>query len=118
MLRWKVLPLFSLPRKIGQYEEIEMTAHIGPYGPYVKWNKKFISIPKELSPYTIKELEAIELVKAKIEADKNRIIKTFDDGTQILNGRYGPYIKKGKKNIKIPKGKKPEELTLEEINEL
>ena len=71
----------------------------------MKWNKKFISIPKELSPYTIKELEAIELVKAKIEADKNRIIKTFDDGTQILNGRYGPYIKKGKRTLKFLKGK-------------
>ncbi len=114
----EVLPLFNLPRDVGVFEELPMSAHIGPYGPYIKWNKKFVSIPKEMSPFTIKEVEAIKLVKDKIEADKNRIIKTFDDGTQILKGRYGPYIKKGKKNIKIPKGKKPEELTLEEIKEL
>ena len=59
------------------------------------------------------------MIKAKKEADANKIIKTFPDSDiQILNGRYGPYINEGKVNARIPKGKEPSELTLDECKEL
>jgi DNA topoisomerase-1 len=63
---------------------------------------------------------ATELILAKREEEKNRIIREFDEqpGLQVLNGRYGPYISFNKKNYKIPKGKKPDELTLEDCNEI
>jgi DNA topoisomerase-1 len=79
-------------------------------------DKKFVSIPKGEDPYTISPERAIELIEAKRVTDANRTIKLFDTNPdiQILNGRFGPYIKAGKKNVKIPKGKEPTELTLEE----
>jgi DNA topoisomerase-1 len=77
---------------------------------------KFVSIPKGEDPYSITFDRAIELIQAKRESDANKTIKLFDTNPdiQILNGRFGPYIKAGKKNVKIPKGKEPVELTLEE----
>lgn len=79
-------------------------------------DKKFVSIPKGEDPYTITPNRAVELIHAKREADANRLIKSFPENAeiQVLNGRFGPYIKAGKKNVKIPKGKLPEELTLQE----
>ncbi|MFZ9505101.1 MAG: topoisomerase C-terminal repeat-containing protein, partial [Cyclobacteriaceae bacterium] len=83
-------------------------------------DKKFVSIPKGEDPYTITFERAVELIQTKRETDANRTIKTFEgnDEIQVLNGRFGPYIKAGKKNVKIPKGKEPKELTLEECLEL
>jgi DNA topoisomerase-1 len=95
-----------------------MTINIGRFGPYVLHDKKFVSIPKGEDPYTITSQRAVELIQAKREADANRLIKSFaSEGNteiEILNGRFGPYIKAGKKNVKIPKGKEPKDLTLEE----
>ena len=110
------LELFKLPRQVGEFEGSPVVVNIGRFGPYVLHDKKFVSIPKEEDPYIISAERAIELIKTKREADKNRIIKLFDDNPeiQILNGRFGAYIKAGKKNVKIPKGKEPSELTLEE----
>ncbi|MTI21023.1 type I DNA topoisomerase [Fulvivirga sp. RKSG066] len=114
------LELFKLPREIGVFEDKPMQAAIGRFGPYVKHDGKFVSIPKDDDPYTIESDRAIELIKAKREADANKHIKSFEENSdvQVLNGRYGPYIKVGRKNVKIPKDKKPEELTLEECLEL
>jgi DNA topoisomerase-1 len=116
----EALELFKLPRDIGEYEGEVMTAAIGRFGPYVRHNGKFYSLGKEDDPFTLGEDRAIEIIEAKREADKNKYIKVFDSDpeVQVLNGRYGPYIKVGKKNVKIPKDKKPEELTLEECLEL
>ena len=110
------LELLKMPRDLGQFEEKPVVINIGRFGPYVLHDKKFISIPKGEDPYTIKPERAIELIHAKRESDANRLIKAFEgnDEIQVLNGRFGPYIKAGKKNVKIPKGKLPEELTLEE----
>jgi DNA topoisomerase-1 len=109
------LELMKMPRKLGDFEGHEITVAIGRFGPYVLHDKKFVSIPKDDDPYTITQERTIELIQNKRVADANKTIKVFE-GTdiQILNGRFGPYIKAGKKNVKIPKGKKPEELTLEE----
>ena len=114
------LDLFKLPREVGEFEGEPIVAAIGRYGPYVRHNGKFTSLGKEDDPYTIGEERAIELIKAKRIADANKYIKVFDENPdiQVLNGRFGPYIKAGKKNVKIPKDKKPEDLTLEECVEL
>lgn len=110
------LELFKLPREAGEFEGMPLTINIGRFGPYVLHDKKFVSIPKTDDPYTITGDRAIELVVAKREADAKKTIKEFDENSdiKILNGRYGPYIKAGKKNVKIPKDKEPAELTLEE----
>ena len=114
------LELLKLPREVGEFEQKPVVINIGRFGPYVLHDKKFVSIPKGEDPYEISSERAIELIKAKREADENKIIKLFDVNPeiQILNGRYGAYIKAGKKNVKIPKGKEPSELTLEECVEL
>lgn len=112
------LELMKMPRDMGLFEDKQMTINIGRFGPYVLHDKKFVSIPKGEDPYSINAQRAIELIQAKREADANRLIKSFaSEGNteiEILNGRFGPYIKAGKKNVKIPKGKEPKDLTLEE----
>ena len=110
------MELFKLPRDLGQFEEKPVVVNIGRFGPYVVHDKKFVSIPKGEDPYTITYERAVELIQQKREADANKTIKLFAENPdiQILNGRYGPYIKAGKKNVKVPKGKEPAELTLEE----
>ncbi|MFZ1806725.1 MAG: type I DNA topoisomerase [Cyclobacteriaceae bacterium] len=112
--------LLKLPRQMGEFEELNVVVNIGRFGPYVLHNKKFVSIPKEEDPYTITYERAVELIKEKRIADANKIIKLFDENPdiQILNGRWGPYIKAGKKNVKIPKDKEPADLTLEECVDL
>lgn len=112
----EALDLFRLPREVGEFEGKPLTVNIGRFGPYILHDKKFVSIPKTDDPYTITADRAIELVVAKREADARKTIKEFDENPdiKILNGRFGPYIKAGKKNIKIPKDKVPADLTLEE----
>ncbi len=116
----EALELFKLPREVGTFEDEVMIAAIGKFGPYVKHQNKFVSIPKDEDPLSITESRAIDLIKEKRKLDAERYIKTFPENEDImvLNGRYGPYIKAGKKNVKIPKDKVPEELTLEECLEL
>ncbi|HEX6891841.1 MAG TPA: topoisomerase C-terminal repeat-containing protein, partial [Chryseolinea sp.] len=98
------------------FEEKPVVVSIGRFGPYVLHDKKFVSIPKDHDPYTIAFEKAVELIQAKRIADANRLIKAFPENPdiQILNGRFGPYIKAGKKNVKIPKDREPASLTLEE----
>jgi DNA topoisomerase-1 len=110
------MELFKMPRDLGQFEEKPVVVNIGRFGPYVLHDKKFVSIPKDNDPYAIELEKAIELIENKRVSDANKLIKAFEgnDDIQVLNGRFGPYIKAGKKNVKIPKGKDPKELTLEE----
>jgi DNA topoisomerase-1 len=110
------MELFKMPRDLGQFEEKSVVVNIGRFGPYVLHDKKFVSIPKDNDPYAIELDKAIELIENKRVSDANKLIKAFEgnDDIQVLNGRFGPYIKAGKKNVKIPKGKEPKDLTLEE----
>ncbi|HZB13295.1 MAG TPA: topoisomerase C-terminal repeat-containing protein, partial [Chryseolinea sp.] len=110
------MELFKMPRDLGLFEDKPIVVNIGRFGPYVLHDKKFVSIPKDIDPYGITNEKAIELIQAKRISDANRTIKLFDENPdiQILNGRFGPYIKAGKKNVKIPKGREPKELTLQE----
>jgi DNA topoisomerase-1 len=114
------LQLFRLPRDIGAYEDEEMVIGVGKYGPYVRHKSKFYSLDKTDDPYTIKPERAIEIIQEKRTQEENRNIKQFDEepGLLVLNGRYGPYISFKKKNYRIPKSRKPEELTLEECREI
>ncbi len=116
----EALELFDLPRNLGEFEGTVVQANVGRYGPYVRHNNKFVSLKKEQDPHTIELEEAIELILEKREQDANKYIKTFDENPEVfvLNGRYGPYIKFGKKNLKIPKDMVPEELTMEQIKEI
>lgn len=110
------MELFKMPRDLGAFEEKPVVVNIGRFGPYVLHDKKFVSIPKDTDPYAIELDRAVELIENKRVSDANKLIKAFEgnDDIQVLNGRFGPYIKAGKKNVKIPKGKDPKELTLEE----
>lgn len=112
----EALDLFKLPRTLGEFEDQTVAAAIGRFGPYVRHGKLFVSLKKDEGddPMTITLDRAIELIKAKKEADAKARIAEFDDGNiLVLIGRYGPYIKSGKKNYKIPKDVEPEKLTLE-----
>jgi DNA topoisomerase-1 len=116
----EALDLFKLPRELGEYEGELVTANIGRFGPYVRHKNLFASIPREDDPFTVELDRAIELIEAKKKADAEKYIKVFDENpdVQVLKGRWGPYIKVGRKNVKIPKDKEPEALTLEECLEL
>lgn len=116
----EALDLFKLPRVVGEFEGKEMVAAIGRFGPYIRHDGKFVSLGKEDDPHSVSADRAIELIEAKRKADAEKFIKTFPENPdiQVLNGRFGPYIKAGKKNVKIPKGTEPASLTLEQCLEL
>jgi DNA topoisomerase-1 len=111
----EAMDLFKLPRALGETPEgEEVSASIGRFGPYVRYGGKFASL-KEDDPYTIDLERALEVIAEKKLADANRLIQDFpEQGIQVLNGRYGPYVTNGKKNAKIPKDREPNSLTLKE----
>lgn len=114
------LELFKLPKKVGIFEDKEMTVAIGKFGPYIRHNSAFYSLPKGIDPLDVTEEGAIEIIQDKRKKDAEKVIKTFaEDATvKVLNGRFGPYIEFGKQNVKIPKGKDPQSLTYDECKEL
>ena len=116
----EALELFRLPRELGVSEEGEkISVNIGRYGPYVRYDNKFASLGEGDDPYTVDLQRALELVREKKSMDARKNIKVFEkEGISILNGRYGPYITDGKKNVKTPKDKEPVDLTLEECQSL
>lgn len=107
--------LFQLPRHLGETPEGEkVTVAIGRFGPYVKYDSKYASI-KEDDPYTITLERALEIVEEKKEADRNKVVKVFDEDPeiQIHNGRWGPYLTNGSKNAKLTKEQKEAPLEIE-----
>ena len=114
------LELFKLPRTLGEFEELTVKANVGRFGPYIQHGKIFASIPKEESPMDITFDRAVEIILLKREADANKIIKLFSEDAdyQLLNGRWGAYLKVGKNNYKLPKGTEAEKLTFEECKEI
>ncbi len=111
----EALELFSLPRDLGELDGDRLVVGLGKFGPYLRNNGKFTSLPKGEDPYTIGYERAVELVKAheKEVATANQPVKTFAEDAEMLikNGRYGVYIAYKGKNYRIPKGRKAEELT-------
>ena len=118
----EALDLFTLPRTVGEFEEKEVVIGIGRFGPYVRHDGKFVSLGKTDDPYTIELDRAVSLIRDKREKDAKakEPIRTYpeDDGLQVLNGRYGPYIAWQGKNYRIPKGYVPADLTLEQCREI
>ena len=122
----EALKLFELPRTVGKYEGEDVIAAIGRFGPYIKYGKSFVSIPKNLTPQGITLEEATALIDAKREEEANRLIKTFPEipGLEVLNGRYGPYMAykpEGAKkavNYKIPKTTDAASLSADEAKKL
>ncbi len=112
----QVLPLFDLPRTLGQIDGEDVTADNGRFGPYVKKGKLYVSL-KEVSPLDVTLAQAKSLIADEEEKRKQRVIHDFGE-IQVLRGMYGPYIKKGKVNAKIPKDVEPESLTIEQCEEI
>ena len=116
----EALDLFKLPRLVGEVEGESIVAAAGRFGPYLKFMGKFFSLPAGENPLEVTMERSKEIIEAKLLADANRVIKTFDENKecQILNGRWGPYVGFGDRNLKIPKGEDPAALTYARVLEL
>lgn len=117
----EALKLFDLPRTVGEYEGKVMVAAVGRFGPFIRHDGKFVSIPKDLNPLTITAGEAIALIEGKRVKDEQRFIKKFEEDPEmeILKGRFGPYISYQKANYRIPKMvTDPTILTLEDCKKI
>ena len=114
----EAMELFRLPRNLGVFEEKDVTVNIGRFGPYIAHDGKFYSLGKEFDPYTISFETAQPMVVEKRAAKEQRTIKIFEkEKIQLLRGPYGPYIKQGLRNYKLPKEKQETaaDLTLDEV---
>ena len=116
----EALAQFELPRELGYTRDGELVlTNIGRFGPYVKFGSKFASLGADDDPYTIDLARALEIVSEKKRADAEREIKEFEGGAiRILKGRYGPYLTDGKKNVRVPKGRDPSLIELDEAKQL
>lgn len=113
------LELFKLPRTVGSFEEKTITVAVGRFGPYIRHNNKFVSLPKTIDPLEVDLETCIELIELKREADQKKQIMVFEEANiLVLNGRYGPYISKDGQNYKIPKDTDPLTLTLEACQQM
>lgn len=113
----EALELFKLPKKVGVFEDKDMNVAIGKFGPYIRHNNAFYSLPKGLDPMDVIEEQAIEIIELKRKKDIEKIIKTFDENpdARIEQGRWGPFIRFGKQNVKIPKNKEVDTITYEDV---
>lgn len=118
----EALELFSLPRTVGKLDDEDVVIGIGKFGGYVRHGKMFASLTKNDDPYTVSFERAVELIDAQKQQNKmaNTPLKTFDEDKDMLvkNGRYGAYIAYKGKNYRLPKNRKPEELTYEECRNI
>lgn len=114
----EALELFRLPRMLGQFENEDVTVNIGRFGPYAQHAGQFYSLKKEMDPYTVELAEVAPLIEEKRKAKAESEIKVFEkEKIRILRGPYGPYIKQGLRNYKIPKEKAedPAVLTIDDV---
>lgn len=116
----EALDAVKLPRVLGRWEDREVIVGQGRFGPYVRMDKNYVSVPKNMDPMSITLDEVLTLFKAKQDAAKEKVIRTFEDEVdmQILRGRYGPYIAYEKKNYKIPSDKEPASLTVDDCRKI
>lgn len=115
----EALKLFELPRTVGEHEGKSIVAAVGRFGPYIRYNGKFVSLGKLYNPYTITAEEAVALIEENAKKEAEKFINEFPElDIQILNGRFGAYIKHAGENYKIPKGKEAKALTAEECLEI
>ena len=111
----EALKLFELPRTVGEHNGVDVIAMKGRFGPYLKYGDKNVSLPKGKDPVKISLQECVELIEAAAgKTEANPPIADFkDSGIQVINGRYGPYIKSGNSNYRIPKSTDASTLTEE-----
>ncbi|MNG72785.1 DNA topoisomerase 1 [compost metagenome] len=111
------MELFKLPKKVGVFEDKEMTVAIGRFGPYIRHNSAFYSLPKGVDPLDVTEEECIQIIQEKRQKDIEKVIRVFDENpdAQIEQGRWGPFIRFGKQNLKIPKGMEIEKINYEDV---
>lgn len=117
----EALELFKLPRTLGEFEDKQVTVNIGRFGPYIQHDGKFYSLGKNYDPYEVTLEEAIPIIVEKREAKEKKTIKVFEkEKIQVLNGPYGPYLKQGLRNYKLPKElqEKAADITLEEAKKI
>ena len=113
----QALSLFqnALPLTLGEYQGHEVVIGEGKYGPYIRHNGSFTSLPKNTDPYSVTMEQAIELLEKKQQQEEP--IHVFGD-IQVLNGRYGAYIKTPQGNYKLPRGLETATLTAEDCQEI
>lgn len=113
----EAMELFKLPKKVGMFEDTEMTVAIGRFGPYIRHKSAFYSLPKDLDPLDVTQEQAIEIIEVKRQKDIDKIIRVFEENpeAQIENGRWGPFVRFGKQNLKIPKGTDVATITYEDV---
>jgi DNA topoisomerase I len=117
----EALELFCLPRTLGDFENKVVVIGTGRFGPYIRHDGKYVSIPSPIDPLKITLEEAISMITEKRETEAKKVINTFElegEAVEIMNGRYGPYISFKGTNYKIPKTTDPATLTLPQCEEL
>jgi DNA topoisomerase-1 len=109
----------SATREVGEYKGEMIVQGRGRFGPFVKFGKTYANIPKSEDPASVTFDRAVELIEAKLAGVRQNILKAFEGTTvEIIDGRYGPYLSDGSKIAKMPQGKQPAEVTLEEAQKL
>jgi DNA topoisomerase I len=111
----EALDLFKLPRVLGESDGDEVIVGTGRFGPYVRYKSKFYSLKKTDDPLSVSLGRALEIILEKQQEEQGKILQEFPEepGLKVINGRYGPYISFNKQNYKLPRGTKPEQLTLD-----
>lgn len=114
------IKLFLLPKTVGQYNGIDIIATKGKFGPYLKYGDKNVSLPRGKDPLTVTLDECIAVIEANAEkVNANTVLADYtESGIQVIDGRYGPYLKQDGKNYKIPKGTDVAALTEEKCKEI
>ncbi|MBR5102719.1 MAG: hypothetical protein IK092_06300 [Muribaculaceae bacterium] len=110
----EALKLFEMPRTLGTVNGDDVVVAVGRFGPYVKMGNNFVSVPKDMSPQLITLDQAVKLINDKQVSKEQNTILEFDNGLQVLNGRFGPYISYQKKNYKLPSKTDAKSLTLDD----
>ncbi len=122
----QALSLLSFPRMLGKHEGNELFVSLGRFGPYIKCGESTAALPQEVDPGLVTFEEAVVILTTNVERKKKaaeplkNLGKDPESGNEILvkDGRYGPYVTDGTTNASLPKGKLPEEVTLEEALEI
>jgi DNA topoisomerase-1 len=118
----EALDLFKMPRNLGEWNGEKIVVGIGRFGPYVKFKSTYASlrVKEGDDPFTIDLARAVQLVEDKINGVNANLLKTFaeDENVQIINGRFGAYLKSGNLNFKLPKGAKADDISWSDAQQI
>ena len=113
----EALKLFGLPRKVGQYNGMDIICTKGRFGPYMKYGDKNISLPRGSDPLNIDLDSCIRLIEQAADKKAGAVLLSFPQSDiQVIDGNYGPYIKHAGHNYRIPKGTDASALTEDDCN--